>query len=451
MTTTTLSSYIDNEWSEYGSRSNKRQIPSACDGFTKSQRKLVWALMNETKFEIVERLGLKAAQKTNYAHGGSNLVDTLTGMVKSFPATNNVPLFEGEGQFGYCADPEASAPRYISCRVSENFSNWFNKKDFDVLERVLDKGEELEPKVMAPIAPLILVNGGFGIGSGFSCSIPQYMPLDVIRATLEAIDEGSVSTKLIPNWDWGGEMLTDASNPNKFIPKGKYTKLSATQVEVNCLPPSYKSSSYEAEVLIPLLESEVISNFDNLSSELDGWKIVITFKRGILNQLSDDEIVNMLGLIHKKSPININATCWSPSGKIKKYETIEQLIEDWAFWRISIYEKRIENELRILEAKILFERAKIFLFEYIKKNNSFTNSELEDTIKLNFPELDEDSVEKLLNIPVRMITVNNIEKMYITIEKYEKEVSHLKSLTAEEYMRTELIDLFEFYGGKYER
>ena len=44
----------------------------------------------------------------------------------------------------------------------------FPKEDFPVLNYLDDDGTLVEPEFYVPIVPMILINGGKGIGTGFS-------------------------------------------------------------------------------------------------------------------------------------------------------------------------------------------------------------------------------------------------------------------------------------------
>jgi DNA topoisomerase-2 len=52
--------------------------------------------------------------------------------------------------------------------------------DMPVMKYQIDEGLSIEPVYYVPILPMILVNGADGIGTGWSCNVPQFNPLDVI-------------------------------------------------------------------------------------------------------------------------------------------------------------------------------------------------------------------------------------------------------------------------------
>ena len=58
----------------------------------------------------------------------------------------------------------------------------------------------IEPVNYAPIIPMILINGTKGIGTGFSTSIPQYNPIDVIDNIFNLLDGNKIKT-MKPWWN----------------------------------------------------------------------------------------------------------------------------------------------------------------------------------------------------------------------------------------------------------
>jgi DNA topoisomerase-2 len=43
-----------------------------------------------------------------------------------------------------------------------------------------DDGQNVEPEWYLPIVPMVLINGAEGIGTGWSTSIPNYNPRDIV-------------------------------------------------------------------------------------------------------------------------------------------------------------------------------------------------------------------------------------------------------------------------------
>ena len=56
----------------------------------------------------------------------------------------------------------------------------FCDQDDAVLDFLEEEGQSIEPKFYLPIIPMVLVNGAEGIGTGWSTSIPQFNPRDIV-------------------------------------------------------------------------------------------------------------------------------------------------------------------------------------------------------------------------------------------------------------------------------
>ena len=56
---------------------------------------------------------------------------------------------------------------------------YFSNIDEFILNYLDDDGTSVEPIYYVPIIPMLLVNGGKGIGTGFSTFIPKFSPKDL--------------------------------------------------------------------------------------------------------------------------------------------------------------------------------------------------------------------------------------------------------------------------------
>lgn len=57
-----------------------------------------------------------------------------------------------------------------------------------VMDYQVDEGLQIEPVYYTPILPMILVNGASGIGTGWSCDIPQFNPIDLAEQIKRKIE-----------------------------------------------------------------------------------------------------------------------------------------------------------------------------------------------------------------------------------------------------------------------
>ena len=71
----------------------------------------------------------------------------------------------------------------------------FPEDDDHLYKYVEDDGDIVEPEFYLPIIPMALVNGCEGIGTGWSTSVPNYNPhelINVIRAKLNGQEFGEI-------------------------------------------------------------------------------------------------------------------------------------------------------------------------------------------------------------------------------------------------------------------
>jgi DNA topoisomerase-2 len=79
---------------------------------------------------------------------------------------------------------DASSPRYIFTLLSNLTKLIFKEEDNAILNYLQEDGQSIEPEHYIPIIPMILVNGGVGIGTGFSTNVPQFDPIDIINTCI---------------------------------------------------------------------------------------------------------------------------------------------------------------------------------------------------------------------------------------------------------------------------
>ena len=205
----TLRDFINKEVLPYSNYSNERNIPSLIDGLKPVQRKALFTLLGKNIVSDVKvaQIAAQIAAHTMYHHGEQSLVETVIGMAQDHVGVSNINVFRPEGQFGSRLDAPSvhSAPRYIFTGLDPIARAVFRKMDDDVLTYRTDEGSSIEPDVYAPIIPMVLVNGAFGIGTGWSTSVPMFNPRDLIGICrlIAASDSGlrARTTEILPWYD----------------------------------------------------------------------------------------------------------------------------------------------------------------------------------------------------------------------------------------------------------
>lgn len=178
------SEFINKELILFSQSDCQRSIPHVMDGFKPSQRKVLFAcIKRKLKAEIkVAQLAGYIGEHTAYHHGEASLHGAIVNMAQSFCGSNNVNLLTPSGQFGTrrMGGKDAASPRYIFTRLEAITRTIFHPDDDELLNYLNDDGISIEPEYFMPVIPMALVNGSDGIGTGWSTSIPNYDPRDII-------------------------------------------------------------------------------------------------------------------------------------------------------------------------------------------------------------------------------------------------------------------------------
>jgi DNA topoisomerase-2 len=154
------------------------------DGLKISLRKILFsAFKKNLKTEIkVAQFSGYVSEHSGYHHGEASLNAAIVGMAQNFVGSNNINLFEPNGQFGtrLQGGKDSASERYIFTQLNRITRFIFRAEDDAVLTYLDDDGQSVEPIFYVPVIPMVLVNGVKGIGTGFSTDIICYNPQQII-------------------------------------------------------------------------------------------------------------------------------------------------------------------------------------------------------------------------------------------------------------------------------
>jgi DNA topoisomerase-2 len=181
-----------------------------------------------------------------------------------------------------------------------------------------------------------------------------------------------------------------------------------------------------------------VSYDDNCKDNID---YTIKFNRVILDKLDDTMMIKLLKL--EESSTEIFSTL-DEFGKLKIFESSEEIIEYFVNFRLTYYHKRKEFQLDKLnrELKILSNRGrfiKAILDEKLKINN-ISKVQIVEGIELLKLEKIDDSFDYLLRMPIYSLTKELFEKLK---EDFTKKKEEIKILEITEPKDMYLLDLSE--------
>jgi len=324
-----ISWFIKHELILFSIAAIHRAIPKLTDGLKESHRKILhgahkkWKIgskKTEYKEVKVAQFAAYVAGNTHYQHGEEILGDVVIGMAQDFTGSNNIGLLMKNGQFGtrFEGGKDAAAARY-PCTCPEKLTSYiFRKEDRPVLKHLIEEGDEVEPETYWPVIPMILVNGGYGIGVGYSSFVPNHDPLlimKILRLKLEGVEEKDLPD-LFP-WYRGFTGVI------KVIDRRQRKKRAKVQVTtITTAPDGSALSQIEIveEVIVEEVEEEEDMNEELIEGLVEEDEIVE--KRPLLSMIT-------YGKFHKGMDGTIFIT-EMPIGRwpINYHKWLEQLVDD---------------------------------------------------------------------------------------------------------------------------
>lgn len=478
----TYEDFVAKEIIHFSKYDCERSIPNGIDGLKTSQRKILFTCLQRrlTSEVKVAQLGGAVSEKSRYHHGEQSLYGAIINMAQNFVGSNNINLLEPNGQFGtrLQGGDDAASERYICTQLNKLTRLIFPEADDHILTYLEDDGTPVEPMFYVPIIPMQLVNGGKGIGTGFSTDILNYNPLAImehIAHILQGKPESELPTLMPYYKDFKGTIK--AISESKYLIKGVYKVLSDKQVQVTELPIGSWTDDYKKyiEELIDVKTSAGASasaapstptTTQQASAEKGGKKktksagagtvqqvkdyidmstdtvvdITITFAAGVIATLQAETadhdcngLEKLLKLYTTRSTTNMHV--FEETEKLVKCNKVEELIQRYMKVRLDYYVKRKAYQILNLEkeACVLSNKAR-FITELLEDTLDLRKKKTAEVSAImlarNYAVIDEDADYKyLVRLPMDSVTEENITKIMAERDRKNDELELLKNTT----------------------
>ncbi|RHY27734.1 hypothetical protein DYB32_006565 [Aphanomyces invadans] len=354
--------FVNKELILFSMADNIRSIPSMVDGFKPSQRKVLFSCFKRNlKKEIkVAQLAGYISEHSAYHHGEVNLHGTIIGMAQNFVGSNNINLLSPNGQFGtrLMGGKDAASARYVFTNVESVTRLVFHPLDDPILNYLEDEGQSIEPQWYMPTIPMSLVNGSDGIGTGWSCGIPNYNPLDIIENLRRRIQAEPMKSMVPFYRGFKGEIVQKGGSDN-FLVQGRYEIVDESTIVISELPVKTWTQSYK-QFLETLLDANTIKDFkENHTDTTVLFTVVLSPESLAAIQQAPGGIMKKFKL--ESSLAISNMHLFDSNGQIKHYSSPLDIIEDFYGLRLEYYGyrkaailKRLEHDIMILSNKMRF-------------------------------------------------------------------------------------------------
>ncbi len=426
----TVSDFIHKDQIKFSEEDIRRSIPHVMDGLKPSQRKVIFACLkkNLERDMTVAQLAGYIGEHSAYHHGEASLQGTIVGLAQDFVGSNNLNLLVPSGQFGSRLEggKDHASARYISTRLSKCTKQIFDPKDDSVLNWLTDDGKSIEPEYYVPVLPMVLVNGCEGIGTGFSTYIPPYNPED-IRNNLVRLLTKKPLVSMKP-WFRGfkGTVTQKDTDKHAWILEG----IASGSTKITELPPGKWIQDYK-EYLDGLVESGKIKGYENHSTETTP-NFVVTHNPGC------DFDPKITTVVHTSNMYLITT-----SGQIKKFESPEEILVEYAKVRLGHYKLRkkhlvdtLKNSLESLQVKADFiEKVICGTIEIFRKSKA----QIQESMKTH--KIPEKFWEDCLNVKTYQYTNEEIEKLNRQISENRTELRLIEETTIADMWKNDLLAL----------
>jgi len=402
---------FDKNFIEYASYVIRdRAIPDLEDGLKPVQRRIMHTLF-EVDDGYFQKVSFVVGRTMKYhPHGDASIYGALVNLA------NKEIFIEKQGNFGnkFTGDG-ASAGRYIECRIHPL------AKEFLVTNPAITHyvpnydGRDTEPEVYRAKIPLALIMGAEGIAVGMSTKILPYNLKEVLDAEIKCLK--GEKFKIYPDVSTGG--LIDVSGYNdgngKIITRAKFDTSDEKKIVITELPLDTNAKDLLQSIDNAYKAGKIkISSVDNFTT--DHCCIEIKLPRGVytkdvidsLYAYTDCEktIACQMLVIKDNMPVAMTAT---------------EIIKFYANKLTGIIKDELEFERGQLVDKLHVRTLeRIFIEERIYKSIE-TKKTQEDVIKAVYKgfvpfkaelirEITDDDVDHLLQIPIRRISLYDINK-----------------------------------------
>ncbi|KAH9963556.1 DNA topoisomerase [Russula dissimulans] len=350
------SDFINRELILFSMADNVRSIPSVSDGLKPGQRKVIWACFKrKLKKEIkVAQLVGYISEHAAYHHGEQSLTMTIVNLAQDYVGSNNLNLLLPNGQYGTRdqGGKDHASARYIFTEPAPITRTIFHPGDDPLLDYLKEDNDQIEPEWYMPVIPLILVNGAEGIGTGWSTSVPSYNPREVV-ANIRRLMAGEEQEPMLPWWR-GFKGTIKKTGDHKYDVTGIAAKVNDTTIEITELPIHKWTQTYKAdlEAMIGEKGDGVVKDYKEHHDNVN-VHFVVNMAAKDVEKAEEQGLTEFFKLTSKINTSNM--ICFDLEGKIKKYNSPEEIIDDFYPKRLAYYQKRkdfLANELQLQFEKL---------------------------------------------------------------------------------------------------
>ena len=465
----TYEDFINKELIHFSKYDCDRSIPNLMDGLKTSLRKILFAAFKKnlvTEIKVAQFSGY-VSEHACYHHGEASLNGAIVGMAQNFVGSNNINLLVPSGQFGTRAKggDDSASERYIFTQLSRITRAIFVEHDDSILTYLNDDGTPVEPVFYAPIIPMILVNGSKGIGTGFSTDILSYNPLQIIGyLKYKLVGFPLIEDPFVPFYE-GFNGQIEKIGPSKFLIKGRYETVGPDKIRVYELPVGFWTESFKEyleDLIEPGLNKEgkkivpLVKDYADMSKDTT-VDFIITLQKGKLDELEATQLEHGCNGIEKLFKLTTtssttNMHLFDADDKLKKYDTVEEIIDDYFETRMQLYVERKAHLIDALEKVLIVLSNKArYIQELLDDTIDLRKRKRSEIVEMllgkSYDIIDEDGEFKyLVKMSMDSVSEENVDKLNRDHKDKLDELQRVKETTERQMWLVELENLEKEYS-----
>ncbi|GHV66904.1 DNA topoisomerase IV subunit A [Spirochaetia bacterium] len=424
-----IKNIFDKNFLEYASYVIKdRAIPDMEDGLKPVQRRILHTLFEKDDGKYHKVANIIGECMKYHPHGDQSIGPALVGLAnKSF-------FIDRQGNFGNMDTGDgAAAPRYIECRITQLAKEIFYNPKLTPYADSYD-GRNKEPVLFPAKIPVVLVMGTEGIAVGMSTKILPHNIIEVLEAEKACL--AGKKFQLYPDFPSGGLLdVSDYRDGNgKVLVRAKIDTSDPKRLVIRELP--YGSTteslmnSVETAAKAGRIKIQSISDFTT-----DNVEIEVKLARGVY---AEETVDALFAFTECQQSISVNLLVIRNG--LPAVMTVTEIIKHHAGQLVKILTKELELEKKELQDKYhLRNLERIFIEERIYKaiEKMKTAKGVEDAVIDGFKPfakevgprgVSHEDVEHLLRIPIRRISLYDINKARTEMQEIQERIKEINRL-----------------------
>ena len=398
-----------------------RAIPDIEDGLKPVQRRILHTMieMDDGRFNKVANV--VGSTMHYHPHGDASIYTALVNLA-------NCDLFiDKQGNYGnFMTGDGPAAARYIECRLLPFAKKVLYNPEITEYVESYD-GRNKEPVVFPAKIPVVLIQGTEGIAVGMSTKILPHNALEVIDAQIAAIR--GEEFQLFPDFPGGGIMdVSDYQDGlGSVAVRAKLDTSNAKKIIIEELP-----FGVDSEKMIKSIEEAIKKGRLKIQSVSDFTADKVNIEISLAKGTYTKDVVDAL-YAYTLCEQKISVNCLVIRDKLPHVCTISDVIRYHADHIIEVSKKELEVQRGHLFDKLhtrTLER--IFIEERIYKRieQKRTQEAVVQAIRTGFEpyvdqlvrEITDDDIDHLLKIPIRRISLFDIEKNKEEIDQINADI-----------------------------